>query len=148
VGYCLLRLKGSPGYTTVGSASATEATAALRGWISVPEEPPSVTIDQALSVMQYPENASPELVAENKTVIAVDDTHLEYRVTGNRLRPTAAGSPCFDAKLQLVAVQLAANVSRRLGVREQTTGQCILLHAILQDLDRQGMRSLLYQRPV
>jgi hypothetical protein len=144
LGYAVLRLPSAPGYTTVGVASATESSAAIRGWIVVPDQAPEVSVDQALCVMQYPADGSPEFVAENKAVISVDGPRVLFR---NRLKRGSAGSPCFDATLNLIAVTQRSQSSRRLAVLEQITTEGTLLRYVLEDLDRNGQLALLYQRP-
>src|SRR5262249_22647698 len=98
--YALIRL-ASP----VGDSPGQTGTA-KRGWVSVSATPPVVQPNDILFIVQHP-NGEPLKLA----VGAV----LERNRSGTRVRydantqPGSSGSPCFDAKLDLIALHHAGD---------------------------------------
>lgn len=98
--YALLRLARTVG-TEPGDPSAK--VAALRGWLSFPQDDPIISPEMSLIIAQY--------VQDGPLKIAIDTkAHIRANENGNRIfyatntYPGAGGAPCFNANLELVAM--------------------------------------------
>jgi hypothetical protein len=99
--YALVRVDGSPGSNAVGAKP--DPNAEPRGWISVPDAPPTLAAHDALFIVQHPKGDPLQLALDTDAVIGMNgnNTRVEY---GTSTLPGSSGSPCFDRNWNLVAL--------------------------------------------
>jgi hypothetical protein len=102
--FALLRVRGAPGDEPVGRAEELP-DAPRRGWIR------RVGADgfeagHPLLVLQHPQDAPLKLALGQSDGLNANATRLRHRVN---TRPGSSGSPCLNAKLELVALHHAGD---------------------------------------
>jgi S1-C subfamily serine protease len=99
----VLTVAGSPGNRPVGrGAEAPDAPS--RGWIRMADVPAAP--GDALFVLQHPAGEPLKLAVGSVIDVNVNGTRLRHRAN---TRPGSSGSPCFNARLELVGVHHAGD---------------------------------------
>jgi|GEM_PF-1100352 len=111
-GWAILRVDGQPGYSTVGTASA-ESTAALRDWVRIAPGVPLPQEDATLFALGCTDSGLKVWpVAQVATGAGPDGPYMTYQ---SDQPPSAAGAPCFDSALSIVAVHLGCSSGACMG---------------------------------
>lgn len=103
--YGLIRLAERVADLPVGGATSDlEAMSQPRGWIDTSADPPALAPGNQVFVLQHPEGRPLKLSLGRVTEFNRNGTRLRHDANTER---GSAGSPCFNADLQLVALHHA-----------------------------------------
>jgi hypothetical protein len=97
--YALLRVDGTPGNEAVGPAA--NGPAPTRGWVKMPLVKPDLTPGRLLYIVQHPKGNPLKVGANIITEGGFADLRVRYKTNTDE---GSSGSPCFDARWNLVAL--------------------------------------------
>jgi hypothetical protein len=143
--YAVLRIDKEAGLDVVGRGNASggggvEERSARRGWIKLSEHPPATKIGETVLLLQHPES-KPMQLSMGK-ILAESDLRVRHDA---RSLGGSSGSPCFNAKLEVVAMHQAGDP-----LHSKLRGdynQAIPMAKIVDDLKRQGIEPFWEQEP-
>lgn len=96
--FALVRVAGAPGDQVVGGGPG----APRRGWIPLPPQPLWPEKDAPLFILQHPDGEPLKMAPPDRVLeLNANKTRVRYLVN---TKPGSSGSPCFNARLQLVAL--------------------------------------------
>lgn len=139
-GYALLRLAQPVGVFPIVKDSQTNAAMPpLRRWIELPDSIPSVSSGDRLYILHHPEDG-PLDFSSGLLGNSIGDFHHYDIFTA----PGSSGAPCFNEKLEPIAMHLGTRPTEENGVPAGGFG--IGLNAVLADLKAKGLDSLVRSR--
>jgi hypothetical protein len=104
--FALLRVNGAPGAQPIGRADGL-SQAPDRGWIRLDQAgQDGFDSGYPLFILQYPEDAPVKFVPGQSDGLNSNGTRLRHRVNTQR---GSSGSPCLNARLELVALHHAGD---------------------------------------
>jgi hypothetical protein len=101
--FALIRVDAAVADEPIGGATNPDPNAPLRGFVEVPAAAHDFTAAPALFILQHPDGEPLKLALDTQSVIAVNANRSRVRYRTNT-EPGSSGSPCFDAKWNLVAL--------------------------------------------
>ncbi|MBO3093996.1 effector-associated domain EAD1-containing protein [Cellulomonas dongxiuzhuiae] len=129
--YALLRLAGRPGEEATGRAVA-DPQATPRGWFGGLGQGPAD--GSPMLVLQHPEGAPLKLSLGSSGSVNANGTRVRHLVN---TEPGSSGSPCMDARLDVVALHHAGDGTRPPGPGPASNG-AVPLSAVVDHLQRTG----------
>jgi hypothetical protein len=137
--FALLRVRDSPGEQPAGRAQGLPESS-RRGWISRVSGD-GAAIGDPLFVLQHPEDGPLKLAFGQSEGLNSNGTRLRHRVN---TRPGSSGSPCLNARLELVALHHAGDPNFS-PAHKPTHNAAVPIAAIREHLAGSGIADLLFR---
>jgi hypothetical protein len=138
--YTLVRLASPLGSKPVAPHPSEDDPPPPRGWVRVPDKPPTFAAKMAIIIAEHPDGQPLQLALDTDAIDQDKDKSLGLRPGGMRVRYAtntlggSSGSPCFDFDWNLVALHHYGDPS----YKHSKYNQGIPIGLIRARLERQG----------
>jgi hypothetical protein len=135
----LLRIRDAPGAAPIGRVDQL-VDVPIRGWVNRIGSG-GYELGNPLFMLQHPEGAPLKLSFGTSIGVNANATRLRHRVNSER---GSSGSPCFNARLELVGLHHAGDPNFDPAHKPQYNS-AIPIHAVLEYLENISLDSKVFQ---